>query len=198
MTQNPAIDTAEFARHRPVLYKLALLQLRNNEEAEDVVQETLAAALQGAAGFQGKSAVRTWLVGILKHKIIDHFRRQRARPEIALDGLGDETSTGDFDALFAADGHYAEQPAPWGNPDAALTESRFQDALQRCLDGLPPNTARAFVMREVMDMDTDEICKELAVTATNCWVLLYRARMSLRLCLEAGWFAGEPAKGKSR
>ena len=191
------LDPDELGRHRPVLYKLALLQLRNRDEAEDVVQETLAAALKGAAGFQGKSAPRTWLVGRLKHKIVDHIRRARARPEYAMDALAGETALEDFDPLFAANGHYAEQPSNWGNPDAALSETRFQEALQRCLDGLPKNTARAFVMREVMGMETDEICKELAVTATNCWVLLYRARMSLRLCLEQGWFAGEARRGNS-
>jgi len=192
------MDTAAFARHRPVLYKFALLQLRNRDEAEDVVQETLAAALQGAAGFQGKSALRTWLISILRNKIIDHIRRSRARPEVSLDSAAGETALDDFDPLFAVDGHYADQPSHWGNPDAALTDSRFLEALQRCLDGLPKNTARAFLMREVMGMDTGEICKELAISTSNCWVLLYRARMSLRLCLEQGWFAGEAPRAKPR
>ena len=191
MSTRNATDCQDYAAHRPMLLKLALLQLRNRDEAEDAVQETLAAALQGAASFAGKSSLRTWLVGILKHKIIDQIRRSRMRPDRPLELPGEETSLDDFDALFQPDGHYAEMPSDWGNPEAALSQSRFHDALQRCLDALPKNTARAFVMREVMGMETAEICKELGVSATNCWVLLYRARMSLRECLQQGWFAGE-------
>jgi RNA polymerase sigma-70 factor (ECF subfamily) len=174
-----------------MLLKIALMQLHNRDEAEDVVQETLAAALQASASFAGKSSLRTWLVGILKHKIIDQIRRSRSRPDRPLELREDEASLEDFDALFSPDGHYAEMPADWGNPEAALSQARFHEALQRCLDGLPANTARAFVMREVMGMDTAEICKELGVSTTNCWVLLYRARMSLRVCLQQGWFAGD-------
>jgi RNA polymerase sigma-70 factor (ECF subfamily) len=178
----------EIERHRSYLLRFALLQLRDTSAAEDAVQETLLAALQGAERFRGGSAVRTWLVGILKHKIIDHLRRARREPSV--DALAGEASTEDLDSLFRSDGHYAEQPASWGSPDAALEQRLFFEALERCMDGLPPNTARAFVMREVMGMETAEICKELAITATNCWVLLYRARMALRACLEQGWFAG--------
>lgn len=194
VTERKSNPGNEFAQHRPMLLRIALLQLRNRDEAEDVVQETLAAALQGSAGFAGKSSLRTWLVGILKHKIIDQIRRARSRPDRPLALRDDEASLDDFDGLFAADGHYSEIPSDWGNPEAALSQARFHEALQRCLDGLPPNTARAFVMREAMGMDTSEICKELGVSATNCWVLLYRARMSLRACLQQGWFAGEKTR----
>jgi RNA polymerase sigma-70 factor, ECF subfamily len=177
----------ELERHRSYLLRFALLQLRDHGAAEDAVQETLLAALQGSAGFGGRSAVRTWLVGILKHKIVDHLRRASREP------LAEEASTEDVDALFAEDGHYAERPSAWGSPERALEQRGFFDALERCMQALPANTARAFVLREVMGMGTDEICKELCVTPTHCWVLLYRARMALRACLEKGWFAA--AKG---
>jgi len=164
-----------------------MLQLRNQAQAEDAVQETLMAAIQGAENFAGRSSVRTWLVGILKHKIVDHIRR--ASREQPLDLPDTETSLEDFDALYREDGHYASMPAEWGDPEAALSERKFFETLERCLEGLPKNTARVFMMREVMGLETGEICKELAITATNCWVLLYRARMGLRACLEERWFA---------
>lgn len=184
----------ELEKHRPHLMKFAMAQLRNTTYAEDVVQETLVAAVQGADRFAGQSSVRTWLIGILKHKIMDHFRRQSR--EAPLPGLDDETSLEDLDARFKPDGHFVENPAhvpgaDWGDPEATLSQSRFFEALEGCLARLPPNTARVFSMREIMGMETDEICKALGITATNCWVLLYRARMALRECLQTSWFAGE-------
>ena len=183
-TSDGALD---LEKHRPVLLKFAMLQLRNQAQAEDAVQETLIAAIQGAKNFAGRSSVRTWLVGILKHKIVDLIRRSsREQP---LDLPGAETSLEDFDVLYQEDGHYVSMPAEWGDPEAALSKRRFFETLERCLEGLPKNTARVFMMREVMGFETGEICKELAITASNCWVLLYRARMGLRICLEQRWFA---------
>lgn len=189
--RSPGTGPLEFEKHRPQLLRFALLHLRDRAAAEDAVQETLLAALQGAERFQGQSAVRTWLIGILKHKIADHLRL-RAR-EQAFDSSDPEFSTEDLDGLFQADGHYAEQPAGWDSPDQALEQRKFFEALERCLQDLPNKTARAFMMREVMGMGTDEICKELSVSSTNCWVLLYRARMALRACLTKNWFSGRSA-----
>jgi RNA polymerase sigma-70 factor, ECF subfamily len=129
--------------------------------------------------------VRTWLVGILKHKIIDGIRRTaREQPLERPDGDGTE----DLEAFFADDGHFAEAPEEWASPERSLEERRFFEALERCLQALPKNTASAFTMRELMGLETEEICKELGVSASNCWVMLYRARMSLRACLERTWF----------
>lgn len=179
-------EALHLEQHRPVLLRFAMLQLRNRAQAEDAVQETLVAAIQGAKSFAGKSSVRTWLVGILKHKIVDHIRRSRREEPLELPNA--ETSLEDFDILYKEDGHYASAPAEWGDPETALSQRKFFETLERCLEGLPKNTARVFMMREVMGMETDEICKELAITATNCWVLLYRARMALRVCLGERWF----------
>jgi RNA polymerase sigma-70 factor (ECF subfamily) len=176
------------------LLKFALLQLRDPGAAEDAVQETLVAALQGAASFAGQSSVRTWLIGILKHKIIDHIRRSSRERAMAVPP--EELDTADFDDCFAADGHWNEAPSNWGHPDLSLEQSRFFAALEKCLAGLPASTARAFTMREVMGLETDEICKELKISASNCWVMLYRARMSLRECLQLNWF-GNPASRKA-
>jgi RNA polymerase sigma-70 factor, ECF subfamily len=189
----PGIDPVELQKHRPQLLRFAMLQLRNATAAEDVVQETLLAALQSGASFAGQSSVKTWLVGILKHKIIDAIRKQsREQP---LESADDETDIEDLqDAVYGADGHFREQPADWGNPEAALNQRKFFEVLERCMEGLPKKTARAFVMREVMGLETDEICKELAITTSNCWVLLHRARMALRECLEGRWFAAGGAR----
>ena len=193
-------DTLELERHRPHLIRFAMMQLRDAATAEDAVQETLLAAIQGAERFSGNSTVRTWLIGILKHKIIDHHRR--ASREQPLRDDDSELATEDLDASFSVDGHFAEMPADWGNPQQALEQSRFYDALERCMNALPKNSARVFMLREVHGMPTEEICKELAISSTNCWVLLYRARMSLRACLDAGWFGksqgAKPGKAKRR
>jgi len=173
--------------HRGYLLRVAVLQLRDNDVAEDVVQDTLLAALQGASGFSGRSSLKTWLTGILKHKIIDVIRRKGREPAFA--SLDEETQLEDLDALFDETGHWENPPADWGNPESALSQQQFMEVMQMCLEKLPPNTARVFLMREVMELESEEICKELAITSTNLWVILYRARIALRQCLEQKWFA---------
>ncbi len=166
---------------RDYLLRYASLQLRDRHTAEDAVQETLAAAIAGEAGFGGRSNLRTWLTGILKHKIIDILRRGARETPIESDEQ--------LEALFDARGHWSAFPPEWQNPDGSLEQKQFFVALEMCLDGLPEKTARAFLMREHMGLETDEICKELGVTPTHVWVLLYRARMALRKCLEMNWFS---------
>jgi RNA polymerase sigma-70 factor, ECF subfamily len=173
--------------HRPYLLRVALLQLRDKDLAEDVVQDTLVAALQAAAGFSGRSSVKTWLTGILKHKIVDAIRKKTRAPSMS--SIDDECRIDDFDALFDDSGHWENPPADWGDPESQLSRKEFFDVMEFCLDRLPPNTARVFMMREVMELDGDEICKELTITSTNLWVILYRARIALRECLEQHWFA---------
>ena len=184
----PAADiAAQLDAHRGYLLRVARLQLRDDALAEDVVQETLLAALSGST-FSGKSSLKTWLTGILKHKIIDAIRRKQREPLLA-STFDDECDIEDLDGLFKAPfGAWDSPPAEWGDPEQALNRSQFFDIMDFCLEKLPPNTARVFMMREVMGLESDEICKELAITANNLWVILYRARMSLRECLEQNWF----------
>src|SRR5512143_1043856 len=182
----------ELERQRSYLMRVARLQLRDNALAEDVVQDTLTAALTASAGFTGKSTVKTWLTGILKHKIVDAIRRKQREPA-AVASFGDldsELDIEDFDALFKANGAWETPPADWGDPEAALGRREFFDVMDFCLEKLPPNTARVSMMREVMDLESDEICAELSITANNLCVILYRARMALRACLEQNWCAG--------
>jgi RNA polymerase sigma-70 factor, ECF subfamily len=179
----------ELETQRAYLMRVARLQLRDAALAEDVVQDTLAAALTAQGGFTGKSSVKTWLTGILKHKIVDAIRRKQREP-VSASTLDDEADLEDFEGLFKANGGWQAPPAEWGDPEAALSRREFFDVMDFCLEKLPPNTARVFMMREVMELETEEICKELRITANNLWVILYRARMSLRECLELKWFAG--------
>ena len=184
--------TLDLAAHRDYLYRFAVNRLRDEARAEDVVQETLLAAMENQAPFSGRAQLRTWLTGILKHKIIDVFRRQgREAP------LGDDAAAMDSDERFAEDyfnpddrDHWRSFPQNWGDPEGALEQTRFWEVFDACSKQMPPQLARVFVMREVMGLETDEICKELSITANNCWVMLYRARMSLRQCLETRWFLG--------
>ena len=185
-----AATALELDQHRPYLLRFALVQLRDRSAAEDAVQETLLAAIQGASQFAGQSSLRTWLVGILKHKIVDSIRKAaREQPIESTEHHGE-----DLDALFSEDGHFAEAPQQWASPERSLEQGRFFEALERCLQSLPRNTARAFAMRELMGLETEEICKELRISTSNCWVMLYRARMSLRACLEQTWFQAGPAR----
>jgi RNA polymerase sigma-70 factor (ECF subfamily) len=187
----PADFRSQIEDQRAYLLRFASLQLRNTEAAEDVVQETLLAALAGESSYRGQSNLRTWLTGILKHKIVDAIRKKQREPTVA-SAFGDvesEMDIEDFDAMFNERGGWDPHPAEWGNPEAALSQRQFLDVMDLCLDKLPPNTARVFMMREVMELEADEICKELTINANNLWVILYRARMALRLCLEQNWFA---------
>ena len=189
-----SILATQLETHRAYLLRVAMLQLRDAALAEDVVQDTLVAALQGESGFSGKSSLRTWLTGILKHKIVDAIRRKTRAPAFA--SFDEECRIDDFDALFDETGHWENPPADWGDPESQLSQQQFFEVMQSCLDKLPANTARVFVMREVMELDADEICQELTITSNNLWVILYRGRMALRLCLEQYWFAAG-AKGQS-
>jgi len=178
----------DLEHYRPYLLRYALLQLRDSALAQDAVQETLLAALEGRARFSGKSSAKTWLTGILKHKIIDAIRR-RSREQPAATG-DDEPELNVADAAFKSDGHWQQMPAKWGDPEQALDNRQFWEIFELCSRLMPERIARAFMLREVMELSTEEICQELAITPTNLWVMLHRARLSLRECLEIKWFAG--------
>ncbi len=180
---------SEFARQveslRPQLLRYARSQLRNDAWAEDAVSDTLLAALEKPQAFGGHSQLKTWLVGILKHKVIDQLRRNSREATI----LSQDDDTDVDELLFDANDHWRDQPRDWGNPEACLGQRQFFEVLEACMEHLPATQGRVFMMREWLDLDTDEICKELAITSTNLWVLLHRARLRLRECLQQSWFA---------
>lgn len=177
---------------RPVLLKYARLQLRNPAWAEDAVSETLLAALEKPQSFAGGSQLKTWLIGILKHKLVDQIRRNSR--ELSTTASHDDGEDLD-ELLFAADGHWRETQHDWGNPEDALRQLDFMKVLEACVEKLPGQQGRLFMMREWLELESDEICKELAITPTNLWVMLHRARLRLRECLQAGWFDATPDGG---
>lgn len=175
--------------HGSVLYGFALARVHDPFAAQDLVQESFLAALKARDQFGGQSSERTWLVGILKHKILDFFRRKYKDPTVTIEDESDDTHGGSFDRQghWNLRGGYA--PARWGNDGVgALESAEFKATLDRCLEGLPQKTAQVFTLREMDELETEEICKVLNITATNLWVLLHRARTQLRRCLEVNWF----------
>ena len=173
--------------HKPLL-RFAQLQLRNDSMAEDVVSETLLAILEKPDNFEGRSTLRTYATGILKFKIIDVLRK-RGR-EVHIEPLADQSIDDALDALFIADGHWQEAPQAWHQPERALEQNQFFEVLQTCVDRLPAKMGRVFMMREWLEKEMEDICEELGITANNCGVMLFRARMQLRECLDRNWFQG--------
>lgn len=176
------------ANHGDYLFRYTLIRVRNETLAEDLVQDALLAAFQGKERFSGQSTERSWLTGILKHKILDHFRRQaRERTVLANDALPPELE-GRFDD-FGFWKHEPETgPADWGaDAGAQMERKEFMVALKQCLAKLPPRCADAFVLREMEATESERIQEVLGISPANFWVLLHRARMQLRLCLEQNW-----------
>jgi RNA polymerase sigma-70 factor (ECF subfamily) len=177
----------QIADLRSYLLKFARLQLRNDAWAEDAVSETLLAALAKPQSFGNRSQLKTWLVGVLKHKVIDALR-QYSR-EVGGQDSSDEDETDPLDYIaFKADGHFAHAPAEWGNPEEQVRSKQFFEILEACTDKLPAVQGRLFLMREWLELSSEEICKELQLTPTNLYVQLHRARLRLRECLELNWF----------
>ena len=184
---SPVLDIAQaLGAIRPVLLRYALLQLRNEAQAQDVVQDTLMVALEKPQSFAGRSQLQTWLVGILKHKIIDQFRKTKREVQ-----LGTTEDDNDFDAfenlMYAQDGHLNSKPPAWASPEGTLQEKQFFAVLEACVSKLPAQQGRVFMMREWLELPTADICKELGLTATNLWVVLHRARARLQECLNQSW-----------
>jgi RNA polymerase sigma-70 factor (TIGR02943 family) len=177
----------QLVEHRDYLMRFARLQLRNDAWAEDAVSETLLAALSKPQSFGNRSQLKTWLVGILKHKVIDTLRshsREVAAPLDELDSDGDELDR----LVFKADGHFAETPNDWGDPHQTLQQRQFFQVLDACVERLPPALGRLFLMREWLELSSQDCCKELSLTPTNLYVQLHRARLRLQECLNINWF----------
>ncbi|MCI0640842.1 MAG: sigma-70 family RNA polymerase sigma factor [Gemmataceae bacterium] len=182
---HPPDPTTWVDQHGDFLFRYALSRLGNRAVAEDFVQETFLAALRAGKSFSGRSTERTWFVGILKHKIVDHLRQQsRERPVSAVN------STEEMGAdLFGKSGSWQVKPAHWpGDPEEVLEKKEFWEAFRHCLEDLPRRLRTVFSLREMDELPTDEVCEAMQVTPGNLGVLLYRARMGLRRCLEINWF----------
>jgi RNA polymerase sigma-70 factor (ECF subfamily) len=172
------------------LFKFAILRLRDESRAEDAVQETFLAALKGGKTFRGRSAEKSWLVGILKNKIYDHFRKASRETSFTdMDFYGDEESDR-FVAEGIGQGGWLHEfgPKDWPAPGDSLDQEDFWKTYHACAGKLPKNVAAVFNLREVDGVDSKEICALLNISESNLWVMLHRARMALRRCLETNWF----------
>ncbi len=173
------------AQYGDALFRYALLRMRDQTQAEDMVQETFLAALKARDRFSGQSSEKTWLIGILKHKIIDHFRKQKR--EQSCNDI--ESLTEQLDQQFDQNGHWNLSLSRWQNPDQAYENKEFWKVFAACIACLPDHLADLFILREIKGLSTEEICKLLDISTTNnMWVMLSRARMRLRNCLDSRWF----------
>ena len=168
---------------RKDMLRFAHLQLRDESIAEDAVQEALIAAHSAKARFEGRAQLKTWVFSILKNKIIDILRERVRKPTESL------TQEDGSDELFDENGNWRKesQPSDWGQPELAFKNEQFLEVLQFCLDSMKENVARVFMMREFLGLSTAEICIDLEISESNCWVILHRARSNLRVCLEKKW-----------
>lgn len=181
--------TAWLERHGDVLYRFALARIRDERQAEDLVQETLLAALQARARYAGGASEQTWLIGILKHKLADFFRRSSRESAEEFD---EDTALLNMEGAFDARGHWQIEVSHWAEPESSLEQSQFWEALAACVERLPPRLALLFTLREVDGVETGELCETMQITQNNLWVMLSRMRLQLRNCLDVSWF-GKPA-----
>ncbi len=173
-------------RYGNILYRYAFARVRVREVAEDLLQETLIAALKAQANFTGQASEQTWLIGILKHKMVDYFRQSVREQPQALNDLSSDAMGDDY---FDRKGHWQIELSAWINPDKALEQEQFLVILQECMKRLPPGMAQLFILRELDGLDSEEICKIMSIsTLNNLWVRLSRVRLQLRNCLDVHWF----------
>jgi len=180
-----------------MLFGFATLRVRDRVIAQDLVQETFLAAIKARDSFGGRSTERAWLFGILRNKLTDYYRLQGREVSLAdLESVLPEEQGAFASSGFTKDGWlHGVGPKAWETPEEVLSSKEFQEVLKRCLSRLPDKVAQAFVLREIDGVSSDEICKDLGVSPNNVWVMLHRARMGLRRCLEVHWF-GKQRKDK--
>lgn len=195
MERNPPPEHEEITqpdfwvdRYGDYLFSYAVQRVNDRVAAEDIVQDTFLAALGAWKNFKGQSKVRTWLTGILKHKIIDYFRKKyRELPQDHIELTADLANT-EFDEK----GEWKNKPSKWSHDPRKLLEQReFMEIIHKCIAGLSSRLASAFTLRELEDESTEQICKVLNISSTNCWVMLHRARSLMRRCLEKKWLGAK-------
>jgi len=186
--QSLLADTIFLTDIRRQMLKFATLQLSDASQAEDAVQEALIGAMKNADSFGGRAAFKTWMFAILKNKIADVLRYKQRTVNIS--SFAHEEDDEDMSELFDRKGHWQkdERPVAWGNPEASMREQEFWRVFEACLEHLPPKQARVFMMREFVELDAGEICATVELSTSNLHVLLHRARLRLRECIENNWY----------
>lgn len=183
-----ATDQRDADRQRERLNRYANWLLGDRGMAEQVVQATLRDMLDGPRASSGRAAARDAAIGILKHKVADALRRLPARAPLHDDSDEDAAMS---QASFAPDGHWCKAPSDWGDPERALAAPGFSATLEACIDSLPKNTARVFALREILGMNTGEICRSVSIDRETCLAMLRRARLALHARLEQDWFRSQ-------
>ena len=189
---HPDVDPTTWVDdHGDYLFRYAITRLRNEAAAEDMVQETLLSAIQSMSSYGGKSTERTWLTGILKHKIIDHYRKNSRLVQVT----DEDTDLSGLDGFFERpdqwDGHWviAMRPVdPEQSPEEVLERNEFWEVMNRCMSAMPERVASIFSLREIDGLTSEEICEVMSLSPSNFWVIMHRARMQLRRCIEIKWF----------
>lgn len=185
----PGISAEALIALRADMLRFAQMQLRNREAAEDMVQEAIESALRNASSFAGRSTLKTWVFAILRNRIVDHIRQAgRTVPMSSLVEEGEDWQER-LETLFNERGRWQEgaRPTAWPNPEESMQNRQFWVVFEACLEHLPANTGRVFMMREFLGLESGEICAELGISTSNCHVILHRARLKLRSCLGSGW-----------
>lgn len=178
-------------RYGDYLYNYAIVRVNDDEKASDLVQETFLAGLKASKNFQGKSSERTWLISILKRKIIDTYRKNASSRETSLRDYEENISDSDYykpEEPFK--GHWLEGRGPNSHsimPDGALEQEELRTIIELCISLLPPNLASVFIMKLIDEAESDEVCKELEISSSNLWVMLHRARLKMRQCVGSKW-----------
>ncbi len=186
MTHDLSTPDQWLALYGDVIYRYALARVRDPDLAADLLQETLLAALRGKDNFMGQASEQTWLIGILKHKMIDYFRKSSREKT---DTWGDEFEDDENSGFFNEKGSWQIDSTPWSKPDKAFEQEEFMAVLQQCIDRLPAKMAQVFILRELDGMESEEICDVMALSSlNNFWVMLSRSRVQLRHCLTMNWF----------
>lgn len=180
-------------RYGDILFNYTISRINKREVAEDLVSETFFSALKGKDSYLGNASEKTWLISILKRKIIDHYRKKSTQNEL---NIFDKDSKDDFmnhffDKEGSSDGHWtnASSPYEWKKDlQTGVEKDEFNLILKNCLGKLPEKTSAVFILKNMEDLESDEICKELQITPSNYWVLMHRAKLQLRECIELNWF----------
>lgn len=184
-----AADTAELRRR---LLRFATLQLRDAQWAEDVVQETLVKAFTRQQQFQAAAQWQTWVFAILRNTMLDMLRSQKSRLQWQVSSEDEQFLDAVRQEQFDDSSHWTagSNPQAWGSPEDTIRQQEFMQTMEYCLDHLPDNTARIFMLREMLGLDVAEICEQTGISADNCYTILYRARNGLRRCLQSNWLNG--------
>lgn len=188
--ETPPLDDPVYLQDlRGQMVRFAVVQLKDESLAEEAVQEALMGALKNVHAFARRAALKTWVFAILRNKIIDILRRRQRLVE-ASRLQGDDDSGESIQALFDGRGYWQaeERPAAWSQPAEEIRNGQFWRVFEACLNGLPETQSRVFMMREFLELDSQEICLTEQLSVSNLHVILHRARLRLRECLENNWF----------